>query len=513
MIHKNFRKTLLRVEFLLGFLILAFLVFSPVSTQAVSDVQFSIPFSKINPYISKLNDIKDEVVASTRLAAAQTASVLDALRNVFKAYITTAPIPPPVAEPVSPPPVSTVASPAPVITNQALLNALRVLFNDKNLASEFRGLTGPQGKEGPQGPQGSVGPPGINGTSGGTPSVIYSAPPAPAVNFSGASYFSATNITSGLISADTLKVTELKVSGSSTFTGGLNVTGASTFGALTVTSCTGCSPTTSLALSTAITDETGSGSLVFANTPTLVTPILGVATITSIAIGANTLDTTEWAFLDSINQTLATTSSPSFSHLNLPLQGELRLKDADSSNYVVFKSPSVVGSNQIWTLPSTDSSGCFQSNGVGLITIAACSGAAAAGAGITNDFRGLQLRTSPDADLAATTVTMIHVDELVTRDGVRHTPANNLSATITTSGINGLKAGQTETASTWYKVMFAYGGSGSGLYLEQGKDYFLDESAAATSTGNEPLRSVAAKTKLAQTFFTDESGKFEFVDL
>jgi hypothetical protein len=36
-------------------------------------------------------------------------------------------------------------------------------------------------------------------------------------------------------------------------------------------------------LATAVTDETGSGALVFANTPTLVTPILGVATCTSIA--------------------------------------------------------------------------------------------------------------------------------------------------------------------------------------------------------------------------------------
>lgn len=35
-------------------------------------------------------------------------------------------------------------------------------------------------------------------------------------------------------------------------------------------------------LATAVTDETGSGALVFANTPTLVTPVLGVATATSI---------------------------------------------------------------------------------------------------------------------------------------------------------------------------------------------------------------------------------------
>lgn len=40
--------------------------------------------------------------------------------------------------------------------------------------------------------------------------------------------------------------------------------------------------TTSAELAGVISDETGSGSLVFANTPTLVTPVLGVATATSI---------------------------------------------------------------------------------------------------------------------------------------------------------------------------------------------------------------------------------------
>jgi hypothetical protein len=38
-------------------------------------------------------------------------------------------------------------------------------------------------------------------------------------------------------------------------------------------------------LRSAVTDETGTGALVFANTPTLVTPVLGVATATSIATG------------------------------------------------------------------------------------------------------------------------------------------------------------------------------------------------------------------------------------
>lgn len=47
------------------------------------------------------------------------------------------------------------------------------------------------------------------------------------------------------------------------------------------------SATTSAQLAGIISDETGSGSLVFANTPTLVTPVLGAATGTSIVLSGN----------------------------------------------------------------------------------------------------------------------------------------------------------------------------------------------------------------------------------
>src|SRR3989344_3822075 len=283
MMQKHFRKMLLS-RFLLGFLILAFLVSSPVSVQALSMDDFVKVDIDFSPTITKIHSLQAKVESSL---SSLTSSVLDAVRELI--------------------------TPESELTSTSLLNAYRDHVEKAPISVKTvtvqgpQGIPGPEGKEGKEGPPGPPGPPGTNGSSNSYPAVIYTAPPAPSANFSGASYFSATNITSGLLSADTLKVTELKVSGSSTFTGGLNVTGASTFGALTVTSCTGCSPTTSLALSTAITDETGSGALVFANTPTFVTPILGVATATSIAIGANTLDTTEWAFLDSINQTLATT--------------------------------------------------------------------------------------------------------------------------------------------------------------------------------------------------------------
>lgn len=51
--------------------------------------------------------------------------------------------------------------------------------------------------------------------------------------------------------------------------------------------------------------------------PTLTTPNIGVATATSIAIGANTLDTNEWAYLDGQDQAVKTTSDATLNSLTL----------------------------------------------------------------------------------------------------------------------------------------------------------------------------------------------------
>jgi len=133
---------------------------------------------------------------------------------------------------------------------------------------------------------------------------------------------------------------------------------------------------------------------------------------------------------------------------------------------------------------------------------------------LTQSFRGLHLRTGEAGD-AATTVTLLHADEIVCSNGVRRTPADNLSAVITTSGIGGLRASQSEAASTWYKIMYAYGGSGEGLYLEQAKDYYLDQSFTTATDAAQRLRTLTGtvNTKLAQSVTFATAGKLEFVDL
>lgn len=66
---------------------------------------------------------------------------------------------------------------------------------------------------------------------------------------------------------------------------------------------------TSASLAAVVTDETGIGALVFANTPTLVTPILGAATGTSIALGGATLGANALAVTGSTALGVTTTST------------------------------------------------------------------------------------------------------------------------------------------------------------------------------------------------------------
>ena len=76
-----------------------------------------------------------------------------------------------------------------------------------------------------------------------------------------------------------------------TITGGVSSvngqTGATTGFATTANSLSQFASTTSAQLATLISDDTGSGALVFATTPTLVTPELGLATGTSVMLSAN----------------------------------------------------------------------------------------------------------------------------------------------------------------------------------------------------------------------------------
>jgi hypothetical protein len=220
-------------------------------------------------------------------------------------------------------------------------------------------------------------------------------------------------------------------------------------------------------LASAVTDETGSGALVFGTSPTLTTPTLGVASATSInkvtltapATGStltladgktltisNTLtftgtDSSSVAFgaggtvvytSNKLSVHAATSSSelagvisdetgsgklvfgtsPSFvTSAQLDAQAELRFADSDSSNYVGFKSPATVSANKIWTLPSADGSGnqALSTDGAGTLiwqTVAASSTASPTAQGlVTSYFPTIQSATKSVASTTDYTIT------------------------------------------------------------------------------------------------------------
>ncbi len=109
-----------------------------------------------------------------------------------------------------------------------------------------------------------------------------------------------------------------------TVTTNANLTGAIT----SVGNATSLGSFTSANLKTALTDETGSGAAVFANTPTLVTPVLGAASATSINFGGTSLSTyTEgtWTPADNSGAALSLTATGSYTRIGRMVYAEYNI--------------------------------------------------------------------------------------------------------------------------------------------------------------------------------------------
>jgi len=108
--------------------------------------------------------------------------------------------------------------------------------------------------------------------------------------------------------------------------------------------------TSSSELAGVISDETGSGALVFANTPTLVTPVLGVATATSINKVAFTAPTTAATLTLADNSTLATSGANSLTltttaatNVTFPTAGTLTTQGNNLSVFAATTSAQLAG--------------------------------------------------------------------------------------------------------------------------------------------------------------------------
>ena len=167
-------------------------------------------------------------------------------------------------------------------------------------------------------------------------------------------------------------------------TAGNVTTNANLTGAVTsVGNATSLGSFSSANLLAALTDETGTGSAVFATSPTLVTPILGTPTSGTLTNATGLpLSTGVTGTLPVANGGTGVTTSTGTGNVvlsasptltgdvTLNAQGDLRFADADSSNWLAFQAPTTVASNVTWTLPSADgtSAQVLSTNGSGTLS-------------------------------------------------------------------------------------------------------------------------------------------------
>lgn len=123
-------------------------------------------------------------------------------------------------------------------------------------------------------------------------------------------------------------------------------------------------------------------------------------------------------------------------------QGDLRLADSDSSNWVAFQAPATVSSNVTWTLPATDGTNgqALKTNGSGTLTW----GDAGAAVATRADVDGVHTTgtiTSGTASLTVASATGIVAGMVVTGEGIA--PGTTVSSIASTTVTLSANAGST----------------------------------------------------------------------
>ncbi len=176
--------------------------------------------------------------------------------------------------------------------------------------------------------------------------------------------------------------------------------------------------TTELGYLSGVTAPTGSGALVLANTPTLITPVLGAASGTSLLLSGLTaskalvtdgskvltssaVTATELGYLGGVTSptgsgalvlgTSPTIATPSFTTSAVfRTNGEVRFNNSGNTFYTGFKGGEAAA-NKIWTLPLVDGAGnqALSTNGSGTLiwqTVASSSTATATSQGLVTSY-------------------------------------------------------------------------------------------------------------------------------
>jgi hypothetical protein len=129
-------------------------------------------------------------------------------------------------------------------------------------------------------------------------------------------------------------------------------------------------------------------------------------------------------------------------------------------------------------------------------------------------FRGLALRTHPDANVAATRVLLEAADEIVMQDGSRIGPWENLVADISTTGAGGRLSGN-EEVSRWYRI-YALRKSSDGtkaLALLIANTLGMSPTYVTGDDTSAPVNSASSDQQRAQSFQASFSTPISYVDL
>ena len=111
--------------------------------------------------------------------------------------------------------------------------------------------------------------------------------------------------------------------------------------------------------------------------------------------------------------------------VQIQAQGELRLSDSDSSNYVGFKSPATVSSNKVWTLPSADGTNgqVLSTNGSGTLAWATAGGGGPSFAILESSGHNVQVNANTSGTLTPTWTEILDASSIVTNTSTDFTLA------------------------------------------------------------------------------------------
>lgn len=205
-------------------------------------------------------------------------------------------------------------------------------------------------------------------------------------------------------------------------------------------------------------------------------------------------------------------------YLNLKARSELRFSDADSTNYIGFKSPETVNTNLVWVLPATDgSSGQFlRTNGAGTLSWATATGGGGGGGEPGGSNTQVQYNDNGvfggssdftfDSGTSTATITNTTVSGVLTASGntasttpttgaVKVTGGVGIQGQINVAGATNKFTGNTASSSTTTGTVVITGGAGVSEDIYVGGN--VDIVTAPTQTTHATNKAYVDSTTLA----------------